>query len=219
MFIWACLKTHLSDEWVEAGGLTGNYRGRTSNETELCSSGRHVHGEVMCCIYTLWETLFPIIKTPTPTVKYGGHCLRYRHTLVGKNYLLLVYIMEDTAPDNAVRIRCVHGPRDRRWSDLWSFPIKLNELVLFQKGPIQCQFIKGKGKKKSVWFSFEDARFFLAQCRPSVNMHTSSSRCCFCQFDSITVIIMEVTAPDNYYFPHIKLILKKLFIVNPATDK
>lgn len=30
---------------------------------------------------------------------------------------------------------------------------------------------------------------------------------------------MEVTAPDNYYFPYIKLILKKLFIVNPATDK
>lgn len=115
---------------------------------ELCSSGQHVHGEVMCCIYTLWETLFPIIKTPTPTVKYGGHCLRYRHTLVGKNYLLLVYIMEDTAPDNAVRIRCVHGPRDRRWSDLRSFPIKLNKLVLCQKGPIQCQFIKGKGKKR-----------------------------------------------------------------------
>lgn len=44
----------------------------------------------MYCIYihTLWETLFPIIKTSTPTVKYGGHCLRYGHTLVGKNYLL-----------------------------------------------------------------------------------------------------------------------------------
>lgn len=44
-------------------------------------------------------------KYSTPTVKYGGHCLRYRHTLVGKNYLLLI-IMGDTAPDNAVRMKC-----------------------------------------------------------------------------------------------------------------
>lgn len=50
-------------------------------------------------------------QPPTPTVKYGGHCLRYGHVLVGKNYLLLVYIMEDTAPDNIVRTRRVHGPR------------------------------------------------------------------------------------------------------------
>jgi len=68
-----------------------------------------LHCGAMKCVYlqTLWETLFPIIKTPTPTVKYGGHCLRYGHTLVGKNYLLF-HIMEDTAPDNAVRIRSVH---------------------------------------------------------------------------------------------------------------
>lgn len=46
-----------------------------------------------------------------------------------------------------------------------------------------------------------------------LNMYASSSRCCFCHFDSITVIIMEGTAPDNY------TIKKNLFIVNPATDK
>lgn len=67
----------------------------------------------MYCIYiytTLWETLFPIIKTSTPTVKYGGHCLRYGYTLVGKNYLLVFHIMEDTAPDNVFRMRSVHVP-------------------------------------------------------------------------------------------------------------
>lgn len=52
----------------------------------------------MHCIYTLWETLFPIIKTSTPTVKYGGHCLRYRHTLVGKNYLLLYPLWKTLLP-------------------------------------------------------------------------------------------------------------------------
>lgn len=30
----------------------------------------------------------PDNKKSTPTVKYGGHCLRYKNTLVGKNYLL-----------------------------------------------------------------------------------------------------------------------------------
>lgn len=59
-------------------------------------------------------------------------------------------------------------------------------------------------KRGTVWFDFfADARWPSVQRRPSVSMHTSSSRCCFCQFDSITVIIMGVTAPDNYYFFHI----------------
>lgn len=88
--------------------LAGNY---TSMESDLkmwrtCSNVPYIQ--------TLWETLFPIIKTSTPTVKYGGHCLRYERTLVGKNYLLLfLHIMEDTAPDNAVRTRGVRVPRDR----------------------------------------------------------------------------------------------------------
>lgn len=51
-----------------------------------------------CSVYlhALWETLFPIIKTSTPTVKYGGHCLRYGHILVGKNYLLLLFTLWKT---------------------------------------------------------------------------------------------------------------------------
>lgn len=59
-------------------------------------------------------------------------------------------------------------------------------------------------KRGAVWFGFfADVRWPSVQRQPSVSMHTSSSRCCFCQFDSITVIIMGVTAPDNYYFFHI----------------
>lgn len=58
--------------------------------------------------------------------------------------------------------------------------------------------------------------FFKGPVPPArLNTHTSFSRCCFCQFDSITVIIMEGTAPDNYSIKG----NKKLFIVNPATDK
>lgn len=58
--------------------------------------------------------------------------------------------------------------------------------------------------------------FFKGPVSPArLNTHTSFSRCCFCQFDSITVIIMEGTAPDNYSIKG----NKKLFIVNPATDK
>lgn len=57
-----------------------------------------------------------IKKTSTPTVKYEGHCLRYRHTLVGKNYLLLFHIMEDTAPDNVVRTGSVQSRRAVRQS-------------------------------------------------------------------------------------------------------
>lgn len=45
-------------------------------------------------------------------MKYGGHCLRYGHTLVGKNYLLLSRIMEDAAPDNAVRMGSVRETKD-----------------------------------------------------------------------------------------------------------
>ena len=43
-------------------------------------------------------------------MKYGGHCLRYGLTLVGKNYLFFLHIMEDTAPDNVFRIRSIHAP-------------------------------------------------------------------------------------------------------------
>lgn len=64
-----------------------------------------------CYIQKLWETLFPIIQNiHSPTVKYGGHCLRYGLTLVGKNYLFFLHIMEDTAPDNVFRIRSIHAP-------------------------------------------------------------------------------------------------------------
>lgn len=52
-------------------------------------------------------------EATTSTVKHGGRRLQYAHSLVGKNYLLLVCIMEDTAPDNVVRMRRVHGPRHR----------------------------------------------------------------------------------------------------------
>lgn len=39
-----------------------------------------------------------------------------------------------------------------------------------------------------------------------------------CYFDSITVIIMEGTASDNYTYS-LKKWYKTLFIVNPVTDK
>lgn len=206
VFRGADVKTHhyLSDLWEEAAGLRGNYR------------GKHQHGNIIqgflkrttCAwwskvlyIYTLWETLFPIIKTTTPTVKYGGHCLRYGHALVGKNYLLgfstlwktLLPIMlsgrevcmdQGTRSADSLTTRRVQLTFSKVWYVSWSC----------LKRPIQCQL--SRKSMTSELCGWSGCSVFSAG--PSVDMYTSLSRCCFCQFDSITVIIMEGTAPDNY---------------------
>lgn len=90
------------------------------------------------------------------------------------------HIMEITAPDNAIKMRSVHAPKDR-YGEILSGVVC--ELAL-----LRDQFSVSWGERKTVVYQL------------SVHMYTSFSRCCFCHFDSITVIIMEDTAPDNYTF-------------------
>lgn len=59
-----------------------------------CNDGLYLHA--------LWETLFPIIKTHSYSEIWRA-LPPIRTQLVGKNYLLLIHIMGDTAPDNGVR--------------------------------------------------------------------------------------------------------------------
>lgn len=113
----------------------------SQDTTEGALARKRLHTEKSPVLYLhIMGNTVPDNKNHPRLQWYGGHCLRYGHTPVGKNYLLLVYIMEDTAPDNAVRIRRVHGPRDRRWG-LDYFPVKWNERVFSH--PLQCQFKKG----------------------------------------------------------------------------
>lgn len=77
---------YFSWEWAEAAGcfLSGRKLQRYNEDKSMETSQKGskdadnmcIKGKCNLYIHTLWETLFPIIKTSTPTVKYGGHCLR-----------------------------------------------------------------------------------------------------------------------------------------------
>lgn len=146
-------------------------------------------------VQTLWKSLFPIIKNIHPTVKYGGHCLRYGHTLVGKNYLLHFTLWKALLP-------ITYSGREvymYRGSGTGSQRRDMRDGI-FPERPIQCQF-----NKKQPWALVLLSERWLTVQRwvlPAVGQHVHFplSRCCFCHFDSITVIIMEDTAPDNYIF-------------------
>lgn len=92
--------------------------------------------------------------------------------------------------------RGVHEPRDRYWLR-WSRNIVKVWYVSwsYRKDQSSVSYVKSSGAAR-VPEEVPDS-FAFGTC-PSVVMYTSVSRCCFCQFDSITVIIMEGTAPDNY---------------------
>lgn len=142
---------------------------------------KRVRCVALYCIYTLWETLSPIIKNIHPYSEIWRALPPIRHTLVGKNYLLFFTLWKSLLPIMPSRWEVYMHQRTGTVNivrcDVWAG---------IAQRPVQCQL--SEGERKPVVYQL------------SVHMYTSFSRCCFCHFDSITVIIMEDTAPDNYTF-------------------
>lgn len=97
------------------------------------------------------------------------------------------HIMEDTAADNSIRTRGVQAPRDpyrqpAAWYASWprtpgqSSVSSRHDLMTSESCQVRSVFSPGRRSTCTLLLS----------------------RCCFCHFDSTTVIIMKGTAPDNY---------------------
>lgn len=132
-------------------------------------------------IHTLWETLSPIIKNIHPYSEIWRALPPIRHTLVGKNYLQFFTLWKSLLPIMPSRWEVYMHQRTGtgKYCQVWCVSWHCSET---------SSVSVDRGERKTVVYQL------------SVHMYTSFSRCCFCHFDSITVIIMEDTAPDNYTF-------------------
>lgn len=125
------------------------------------------------------------------------------------SYQLYLHIMGNTVPDNYKKKRkkkIIHS-----YSEIWRALPPIRTHVLVDKNYLLLVFstlwktllpimLRTRRAHETEGAAERTGRFAFGPGR-SVGPHATLlcfSRCCFCHFDSITVLIMGGTAPDNY---------------------
>jgi len=108
--------------------------------------------------------------------------------------------MEDTAPDNVFRMRSMPVPPPP--TDTQPRPLSHLNVIGRSVGWVVgtwavIGWLAVIMPRLVAWLGWLAVTGVSAGAGRD-DRYTSFSRCCYCHFDSITVIIMEGTAPDNY---------------------